>query len=35
MTAYSYAKSGHLPVIKLGTRLLVPKAALARLLASV
>lgn len=32
--AYAHAKAGHLPVIKLGNRTLVPKAALARLLAS-
>ena len=33
--AYAHAKAGHLPVIKLGNRMLVPKAAFARLLASV
>jgi excisionase family DNA binding protein len=32
--AYAHAKAGHLPVIKLGNRTLVPKAALAKLLAS-
>lgn len=32
--AYAHAKAGHLPVIKLGNRTLVPKAALARLIAS-
>jgi excisionase family DNA binding protein len=30
--AYAHPKAGHLPVIKLGNRTLVPKAALARLL---
>jgi excisionase family DNA binding protein len=32
-TAYNLAKSGELPTIRLGRRLLVPKAALDRLLA--
>jgi excisionase family DNA binding protein len=31
--AYQYAKDGSLPTIRLGSRLLVPKAALERLLA--
>jgi excisionase family DNA binding protein len=31
--AYVYARNGQLPVIRLGTRLLVPKAALDKLLA--
>jgi len=30
--AYQYAKNGQLPTIRLGTRLLVPKAALEKLL---
>lgn len=34
-SAYAAAKAGELPTIKLGRRLLVPKAALDRLLASV
>jgi excisionase family DNA binding protein len=33
-TAYANAKTGALPTIRLGKRLLVPKAALERLLAS-
>jgi excisionase family DNA binding protein len=33
-TAYEAAKSGELPTIKIGKRLLVPKAALDRLLGS-
>ena len=33
-SAYALAKTGELPTIRLGKRLLVPKAALARLLAS-
>jgi excisionase family DNA binding protein len=32
--AYAHAKAGHLPVIRLGNRMLVPKAAFAKLLAS-
>jgi excisionase family DNA binding protein len=32
--AYAHAKAGHIPTLKLGNRTLVPKAALARLLAS-
>jgi excisionase family DNA binding protein len=32
-SAYTYAKAGVLPSVRLGTRLLVPKAALDRLLA--
>lgn len=35
MTAYSLAKSGAIPVLKIGKRLLVPRAALERLLADV
>jgi excisionase family DNA binding protein len=31
-SAYEYARSGVLPVIKLGTRMLVPKAAFERML---
>jgi excisionase family DNA binding protein len=31
-TAYACARSGELPVVKLGTRLVVPKAALMRML---
>lgn len=30
--AYAHARAGHIPVIKLGNRMLVPKAALQRLL---
>jgi excisionase family DNA binding protein len=33
--AYAHAKAGHIPTLKLGNRTLVPKAALAKLLASV
>jgi excisionase family DNA binding protein len=33
-SAYALARSGELPTIRLGKRLLVPKAALERLLAS-
>jgi excisionase family DNA binding protein len=33
-TAYACARSGELPVVKLGHRLVVPKAALLRLLES-
>jgi excisionase family DNA binding protein len=33
--AYAHAKAGHLPVIRLGNRMLVPKVAFAKLLASV
>ena len=32
--AYAHAKAGHIPTLKLGNRTLVPKAALAKLLAS-
>jgi excisionase family DNA binding protein len=32
--AYAHAKAGHLPIIRLGNRMLVPKAAFAKLLAS-
>ena len=32
MTAYGYVRSGEIPSIRLGKRLLVPKAALHRLL---
>ncbi len=32
--AYAHAKAGHLPVIRLGNRMLVPKVAFAKLLAS-
>jgi len=32
-TAYNYVRCGHLPSVRLGTRLLVPTAALERLLA--
>ncbi|WP_439409756.1 helix-turn-helix domain-containing protein [Bradyrhizobium sp. DASA03076] len=31
--AYAHAKAGHIPTIKLGNRMLVPKAAFAKLLA--
>jgi excisionase family DNA binding protein len=33
-SAYAYAKSGDLPTIRMGNRLLVPEAALEKLLAS-
>jgi excisionase family DNA binding protein len=33
--AYAHAKAGHIPTLKLGNRTLVPKAALAKLLALV
>jgi excisionase family DNA binding protein len=32
-TAYWHVKQGHLPVIRLGDRLLVPKVALAKMIA--
>jgi len=32
--AYVHAKAGHIPTIKLGNRMLVPKTAFAKLLAS-
>jgi excisionase family DNA binding protein len=35
MSAYTYANAGTLPVIRLGSRMLVPKAALEKLLLSV
>jgi excisionase family DNA binding protein len=33
-SAYTYARAGVLPTVRLGTRLLVPKAAIEKLLAS-
>jgi excisionase family DNA binding protein len=33
--AYAHAKAGHIPVIRLGNRMLVPKAAFKRLLEKV
>ena len=33
--AYAHAKAGHIPTIRLGNRMLVPKAALKRLLEKV
>ena len=33
--AYAHAKAGHIPIIRLGIRMLVPKAALKRLLETV